>query len=176
MTAGGLDGGRIHHQGVHRLKSIDLRWQPGTARFEARGRSGATITFSAPDEPEDVRLDDGPHGGEAGPSPAELLLAAGAGCAASDVVEILRKQRQDVTAIECHVDGEQQADAPWTFRRVVLAFTVRGRDLDRAGVERAVALSVEKYCSVLSTIGHAATIDHTTQVVMEPGSDAAGAA
>ena len=149
------------------MASIDLRWRPGTARFEAHGRSGTWITLAAPEEPEGTPLDDGPHGGEAGPGPAELLLVAGAGCAAWDVVEILRKQRQDVTAIECHVDGEQQADAPWTFRRVVLVFTVHGRALDHGRVDRAVALAVEKYCSVLSTVAHAATIEHTTTVVEE---------
>jgi putative redox protein len=149
------------------MKSVDLRWRPGTARFEARGQSGAWMTLAAPDEPEDIQLDGGPHGGAAGPGPAELLLVAGAGCAAWDVVEILRKQRQDVTAIECHVDGEQQADAPWTFRHVVLTFTVHGRDLDQQRVERVVELSVEKYCSVLSTVAHAATIEHATELVEE---------
>jgi len=146
------------------MKSIDLRWRPGTARFEARGHSGAWMTLAAPAEPDGTPLDDGPHGGEAGPGPAELLLVAGAGCAAWDIVEILRKQRQDVAAIDCHVDGEQQADAPWTFRTMVLAFTVRGRALDRDRVEHAVALSVEKYCSVLSTIACAAVITHTIEV------------
>lgn len=147
------------------MKSIDLRWRPGTARFEARGRSGAWISFAAPPEPEGAPLDDGPHGGAAGPGPAELLLVAGAGCTAWDVVEILRKQRQDVTAIDCRTDGEQQADAPWTFRRVALAFTVRGHGLDRGQVERAVALSVERYCAVLATIAPAAAIEHTTEVL-----------
>lgn len=122
------------------------------------------MTLAAPDEPEGTPLDDGPHGGAAGPGPAELLLVAGAGCAAWDVVEILHKQRQDVTAIECHVDGDQQSDSPWTFRRVALTFTVRGRNLDRAGVSRAVELAVEKYCAVLSTVAHAAAIEHATQV------------
>jgi len=146
------------------MKSIDLRWRPGTARFEARGGSGAWMTLAAPDEPEGTALDDGPHGGAAGPGPAELLLVASAGCAAWDVVEILRKQRQDVTAIDCHVDGEQEAGAPWTFRRVALAFTVRGRDLDPAAVSRAVDLAVTKYCAVLSTVAHAAGIEHATRV------------
>lgn len=149
------------------MKSIDLRWRPGTARFEARGASGAWISFAAPAEPEGVPLDDGPHGGEAGPGPAEMLLVAGAACAAWDVVEILRKQRQDVTGIDCRADGDQQADPPWTFRRLELVYTVRGRDLDRGQVERAVTLAVEKYCSVLSTVAPAATIEHATEVVEE---------
>ncbi len=146
------------------MKSIDLRWRPGTARFEAHGRSGAWVAFEAPAEPDGTALDSGPHGGAAGPGPAELLLVAGAGCATWDVVEILRKGREDITSIECHADGDQQADAPWTFRRVAVSFTVRGRGLDRERVERAVTLAVERYCSVLSTVAHAATIEHSTTI------------
>jgi putative redox protein len=146
------------------MKSIQLAWRPGTARFEAAGHSGARVIIEAPGEPEGVPLDDGPHGAEAGPSPAELLLVAGAGCAAWDVVEILRRQRQDVASIDVAVDGEQQPDAPWTFRRVELRFTVRGHDLDRAGVEHATQLSVERYCAVLSTIREAAEVTWTTLV------------
>jgi len=147
-----------------RVKSIVLRWRPGTARFEARGDSGAWMTLAGPAEPDATRLDEGAHGGAAGPSPAELLLVAAAGCAAWDVVEILRKQRQDVTAIDCHVEGEQEADAPWTFRRVALSFIVRGVDLDHAQVGRAVELAVERYCAVLSTVACAAAIEHETRV------------
>ena len=150
------------------MKSIQLAWRPGTARFEATGHSGAPIAFEAPGEPDDVPLDGGPHGPAAGPSPAELMLVAGAGCAAWDLVEILRKQRQAVTTIEVAVDGDQQHDPPWTFRRVELRFTIRGRSLDHDRVERAVALSVERYCSVLSTIGGAASLAYTTLVEEAP--------
>jgi putative redox protein len=150
------------------MKSIQLAWRPGTARFEASGRSGAPIVFEAPGEPDEMALDGGPHGPAAGPSPAELLLVAGAGCAAWDLIEILRKQRQDVTTIDVAVDGDQQADAPWTFRRLVLRFTVRGHDLDRERVERAVELSVDRYCSVLSTIREAASVTFTTLVEEVP--------
>jgi putative redox protein len=144
---------------------VQVSWRPGTARFVARGASGAPITVPAPDEPAGVPLDDGPHGPAAGPGPAELLLVAGGSCAAWDVVEILRKGRQDVTGIDVAVDGEQEAEMPWTFRRVVLRFTVRGHGLSVPKVERAVALSVERYCSVLSTVAAAATIEHRTDVV-----------
>jgi putative redox protein len=66
------------------------------------------------------------------------------------------------------VDGDQQPDAPWTFRRVELRFTVRGRNLDRDRVERAVGLSVDRYCSVLSTIREAASLTYTTLVEEAP--------
>jgi putative redox protein len=159
------------------MKSITLAWRPGTARFEAVGHSGAPIVFEAPGEPDGVRLDGGPHGPEAGPSPAEMMLIGGAGCAAWDVVEILRKQRQDVATIDVSVDGDQQPDPPWTFRRVELRFAIRGRNLDCERVERAVALSVERYCSVLSTIREAAPITYTTTVEEAPiDADPAGLA
>ena len=124
--------------------------------------------FEAPGEPDEVALDDGLHGPSTGPSPAELLLVAGAGCAAWDLVEILRKQRQDVVAIDVAVDGEQQSEAPWTFRKVALRVTVRGHGLDREQVERAVELSIERYCSVLSTIREAASLEFTTVVEEAP--------
>jgi len=151
------------------MKSIQLAWHPGTARFEAAGRSGARVAFEAPGEPEEIPLDGGPHGSAAGPSPAELLLVAAAGCAAWDLVGILRKQHQEVAAIDVAVDGDQQPDAPWTFRRVELRFTVRGHYLDRDRVERAVELSVERYCSVLSTIREAASVTYATLVEEAPG-------
>jgi putative redox protein len=147
------------------MSSVQVSWRPGTARFVARGASGAAITVAAPDEPAGVSLDDGPHGREAGPGPAELLLVAGGTCAAWDVVEILRKARQHVTGIDVAVDGEQEEEAPWTFRRVTLRFSVRGRGLAVPKVERAVALSVERYCSVLSTVAAAAEVEHRVEVV-----------
>ena len=149
------------------MMAVQVSWRPGTARFVARGASGVPITVPAPDEPAGVPLDDGPHGREAGPGPAELLLVAGGTCAAWDVVEILRKARQEVTAIDVAVDGEQESEAPWTFRRVVLRFTVQGNGLAPAKVERAVTLAVERYCSVLSTIAAAAAIEQRVEVVEE---------
>ena len=145
------------------MKSIELRWRPGTARFEARGKSGAWMTLAAPGEPEGTPSTTGrtaappararraPPGGERG------LRSVGRG---RDPAQAAPGRR----AIDCHVDGDQQAEAPWTFRRVALAFTVRGRDLDQPAVLRAVELAVEKYCAVLSTVAHAATVEHVTRI------------
>lgn len=146
------------------MKSVEIAWRPGTARFTAHGASGVDITFAGPDEPDDVALDDGPHGSAAGPGPAELLLVAGGSCAAWDVAEMLRKQRQDVAAIDVQVDGEQERAAPWTFRRIALRFTIRGAGISRQKAERAVAFSVERYCSVLSTVRETARIEVQTVV------------
>ncbi len=83
-----------------------------------------------------------------GPSPMDLVLAAVGGCTAMDVISILRKQRQQVTGYEIVVTGERRSDHPKIFTSIDVTHRVRGRSLDRAGVERAVELSDTKYCSV----------------------------
>ena len=68
------------------------------------------------------------------------------------MVEILRKTRTEVADLAVRVTGEQDEDPPWTFREVHLHFTFRGTGIDPAVVERAVRLSVDKYCSVIATV------------------------
>ena len=83
----------------------------------------------------------------AGPSPVQMLFIALAGCMSIDIVDILRKGRHTLTAFRASATAERAPDPP---RRVVAAslqFHVRG-DLPPAAVERAIALSREKYCSV----------------------------
>jgi putative redox protein len=85
--------------------------------------------------------------GDAGPSSTQVLLIALAGCMAIDVVTILRKGRHALTALRATVAGERAADPPRRFVRVSLGFHVGGQ-VPAAAVERAIALSREKYCSV----------------------------
>lgn len=84
--------------------------------------------------------------------PSELLLVALAACTAVDVVEILRKKRQDLQGLRITVSGEQDADPPWTFRRIHIHYALRGAGLTSEGVEQAIRLSEEKYCSVAATL------------------------
>ena len=115
---------------------IELEWQ-SDLRFE--GRAGRVVTAI-----------DG-HG-EAGPSPMTLLLMALASCTGSDVVEILRKGRQDLRALRIEGRGERRREPlPPRYTRVRLVFGMEGA-IERSKAERAVELSLEKYCSVLHTL------------------------
>jgi putative redox protein len=99
--------------------------------------------------------------------PANLLLAALAGCTGYDVVNILEKQRQRLSALEVRVRGIQQPDPPWTFTDIHVEYLLRGQELDPQRVERAIKLSEESYCSVAATIGGRARL--TTSFRIEEG-------
>jgi putative redox protein len=110
-----------------------------------------------------------PAGHGRGPSPKDLLLAALAGCTILDVVSMLKKQRQQLTDIEVRAEGFLAVEHPKRFAHVVLTYTVRGQDLNRGLVERAVSLSEERYCGVSATLKENTTIE--TRVVLEPNPD-----
>jgi len=83
----------------------------------------------------------------AGPSPIQLLAISLAGCMAMDVVDIVRKGRQPLTAFECRLTGERAPEHPRRFLKIHLHFHLAGAVAD-AVVQRAIALSHDKYCSV----------------------------
>jgi putative redox protein len=93
-----------------------------------------------------------------GCKPSDLLLVALGSCIAVDVVEILVKQRTPLSSLEIVVDGEQDPEPPWAFRRIHLAFHVAGDRLTPRVVERALRLAENKYCSVSATIRAVAEI------------------
>jgi putative redox protein len=98
-----------------------------------------------------------------------LLLAGAGACAAWDVVEILRKRRAAVQALDVTVQGEQQDEPPWTYTRVALHFRVRCDRLTVPVLQRVVRLSVVRYCSVITTIAAAAAIEATVELVTSDG-------
>jgi putative redox protein len=102
-----------------------------------------------------------------GVKPSDLLLLALGSCSAVDVVEILRKKRQALTGLLVRVEGEQDPDPPWAFRRITLTYEVRGRGLSRPAVEQAVALAEEKYCSVRATLDSRVAIQREIRIVEE---------
>ena len=99
--------------------------------------------------------------------PSQLLLASLAACTGIDVVQLLRKQQQQLTGLEIKVKGVQQPEAPWPYEEIHLQFSLKGRDLKPAMVERAIHLSESKYCSVGATIAGRARI--TTSFQIEEG-------
>jgi len=102
-----------------------------------------------------------------GMKPSELLLVALAGCTSYDVVGILEKKRQKLTGLEVTVTGEQDADPPWTYRRIHVHYVVRGKGLREKAVRDAIELSDEKYCSVSATLRGAAEITYDYTIVEE---------
>ncbi|MDI9341129.1 MAG: OsmC family protein [Sediminibacterium sp.] len=100
-------------------------------------------------------------GGEGkGMRPMQLLLAAVGGCSAIDVILILKKQKQMIESFEVEVEGEREKiDEYSLFRDICLNFKIKGQvDLEKA--ERAVKLSMEKYCSVSKTLEPTAKITY----------------
>src|SRR5574338_454944 len=87
-----------------------------------------------------------------GMKPSELLLIAVASCSAVDVVEILTKKRMTLNQLNINVTGEQEADPPWTYRKIHMCFSLQGPDLTEKAVEQAIRPSQEKYCSVAATL------------------------
>jgi putative redox protein len=115
-----------------------------------------------------IHLDDGgKEGGKgAGFGPMQSLLSAFGGCSAIDVVSILKKQRQDLKDLKITVTGEREQGAvPSLYQTIHAHFKLFG-DIDREKAEKAVSLSVEKYCSVAMTLRKAgATITHSFEII-----------
>jgi putative redox protein len=101
-----------------------------------------------------------------GVKPSDLLLLGLASCASVDVIEILNKKRQTPDGMEIRVEGIQEVEPPWTFRKIHMRFLLRGENLQSLAVEQAIRLSQEKYCSVAATIRCAAEI--TTSFEIQP--------
>jgi putative redox protein len=135
--------------------SVELSWQGGF-RFASSDDYGHSVTVDAP-------MNDGDE--FEGMMPGGLLLTSLAGCSAIDVVNILRRQRQNVTALEISVRGYQQPDPPWTYENIELRYVVKGAGLKRPLVERAIKLSEEKYCSVGATLSGRCEITSTYEIV-----------
>ena len=100
-----------------------------------------------------------------GPSAMELVLIGTGGCSAWDVVNILQKAREPVEDCFVELDADCADTEPRVFTRIHMRFVVRGRAVDPRKVERAIALSVEKYCSASAMLAKTATITHDFEVV-----------
>lgn len=94
----------------------------------------------------------------------EMLLMGMGGCTAIDVVNILRKARQDLRGCETLVDAERATEDPKVFIRIHVHFILTGVNLNSKHIERAIHLSAEKYCSASIMLGKTAQITHTFEI------------
>jgi putative redox protein len=134
-----------------------VRWQPDAGMaFTAETGSGHMLTM-------DGATDGG--GRNLAPRPMETVLAGTGGCAAYDVVLILKRGRHRVSGCAVKLQAERAEQDPKVFTRIHMHFTVSGRALSEAAVARAVQLSHEKYCSASAMLAHTAEITTGFEVV-----------
>lgn len=116
------------------------------------------------DERFDTGRPDGPVAridgtGETGQGPVDALLSALATCSSIDVVEILRKRRTPVAAMDIVVVGKRVDGVPRRLEHVLLRFRIQGKGIERAHAERAIELAVSKYCSVRDSLDRGIPIE-----------------
>jgi putative redox protein len=133
-----------------------INWMPSTGMgFVAETGSGHFLT-----------MDGAPDGGgrNLAPRPMETVLAGTGGCSAYDVVLILQRGRHDVRGCQVKLSAERAANDPKVFTRITMHFVVSGRSLAAAAVERAIALSHERYCSATAMLGKTADISTSFEI------------
>lgn len=142
------------------MSEVRLDWLRGKT-FVGTDSTRHSIVLSSSDEANGT-----------GVKPSDLLLLGLASCASVDVVEILNKKRQPPEAMEVRVEGIQEEEPPWTFRKIHLRFLFHGALLQTQAVEQAIHLAKEKYCSVAATIRCAAEITTSFEISPPPAKSA----
>ena len=100
-------------------------------------------------------------------SPTQMVLLGLSGCMGMDVISILQKKRQKIVDVQVRVIGQQPYEYPRPFQHIEIAFTVIGEDVDPKAIERAIALSVDKYCEVGQSLQN--KVELTTSFTIEQG-------
>lgn len=131
-----------------------LKWT-GNRSFEGTTEDGHSVALG-------TAYKDSP---KPGPSAMELVLMGAAGCSAYDVVSILEKSRADVRDVTVDMQADRAPEPPKVFTRIHFHFRVTGKDLKPAQIERAIILSVDKYCSATAMLEKTATITHDFAVI-----------
>lgn len=131
-------------------------------------KNGMSFTGSA-DTGFDLPLgaDPGVGGANDGFRPLELMVVSLAGCTAMDVISILRKKQQDVTAFEVQVSAEQQHEHPHVFTQATVTYLVSGHNVSEAAVTRAIELSATKYCPAQTMLAKVFPIELVYEIYEE---------
>jgi len=127
-------------------------------QFVGESRSGHAIVMDA---------DPGVGGKNTGPRPMELLLLGIGGCSGMDVISILQKKKQQVTAFEIIVKAQKAEEYPKKLTDVTLEFVVKGKNISEEAVKRSIDLSMNKYCSVKATLEGSAQITFSYTIIQE---------
>ncbi len=133
-------------------KTATVSWEGQGLAFKGVGGSGYTIQFGDPMGPDAA-------------SPMEVAAMASAACTAMDVIDILRKKKQAVVNFDVNVVGLRQEEHPRKFTEIDLEYVVSGHNIDPKAIERAIELSLTKYCSVNQSFGEAVKITNQYRII-----------
>ena len=103
------------------------------------------------------------------PSPMELLLLGVGGCTAADVISILGKMREQVTAYRVEIRSERREEHPRSYKRIEIRHILTGRNLSEKNVAHAIELSDTKYCGASASLRPTAEIVTSYEIVEDPG-------
>jgi putative redox protein len=136
-----------------------VAWRQGMS-FTGKADTGFEVPLGA--EPEVGGADDGFR-------PLELMAVSLAGCTAMDVISILAKKKQDVTAFEVTVHAEQAQEFPKVFTQAVITYLVTGHAVDEVAVLRAIELSETKYCPAQAMLGKVVPMELVYEIYEDEG-------
>ena len=128
---------------------ITTHWKGGLT-FESDNPSGKSVTMDTTIEGQNKRF---------GLSPKAMMLSSLAGCSALDVISTLNKMKEDIDDFKIDVSGELTDEHPKYYHTVVVDYHFYGSDLNQKKCERAVNLSIEKYCGVMEMFRRFAKVE-----------------
>ena len=127
-----------------------IKWMQDVS-FKGKSESGHEVILDGPEE----------LGGKSlGMRPMEMMLIGMGGCTSFDVVTILKRSRQQITGCIAEIEAIRADAIPKVFTSIHIHFLIKGIDLQKKAVERAVELSANKYCSASIMLGKSVKITH----------------
>jgi putative redox protein len=143
-----------------------VSWTGATGARSGMGfiaETGTGHVLAMDGAPDPAKPENGGH--NLAPRPMETVLAGTGGCAAYDVVLILKRGRHDVRGCSVKLTSQRAETDPKVFTKIHMHFTVTGREIPATAVERAIALSHDKYCSATIMLGKTAEITTSFEVL-----------
>lgn len=134
-----------------------VSWSAEDQLFVGVGGSGGKTVMDIPSPDREMR----------GPGPKELTLISLGGCSGVNLVNMLKKMRQDVTRVEMEFGADVAETNPAVFTHISTVYKVYGRGIDPTRVQKALDHIEEKYCGVLHMLNKTATVDFTFEVIEE---------
>ncbi len=146
--------GQVTKKSLNMLNKVTTQWKGGM-QFESDNPSGKTVIMDTGVEGRDKRF---------GLSPKAMMLSSIAGCSGLDIVPLLDKMKVIINDFKMVIEGELTEEHPKYYHTVRVDYHFYGKDLNEKKINRAVNLSVEKYCGVMEMFRRFAAIKTTVHI------------